>query len=416
MKKIILLLAIFNANYLPIIIGMPAANCFSQNTWVQKASFVGTAREGAIGFSIGTKGYIGTGWIWDTYFQDFWEWDQSTNVWTQKANFPGLARAFASSFSIGTKGYICTGLIASDKSGEHYAQDFWEWDQSSNSWTKKSDFAGTGRKTAIGFSIGNKGYLGTGNDGAYTKDFWEWDQTTDTWSKKTNLIGGERDFATGFSIGNKGYIGFGEGNISINGSTYMQDFWQWDQATDTWTQKANFGGLPRAAAIGFSIGNIGYIGTGNCSNGNANDFWEWDSSTNIWVQRANFGGTARGSAVGFSIGTKGYVGTGDYSLNDFWEYTPSSETGINELKNTGMLNVFPNPAINAVTINFSGSSKGKLVLNITNELGETVYSENKKDFAGEYINTIDLSKHPKGTYFVEMISGNERTTRKIILE
>ena len=32
------------------------------NTWVQKADFGGIARSGAVGFSIGSKGYIGTGW------------------------------------------------------------------------------------------------------------------------------------------------------------------------------------------------------------------------------------------------------------------------------------------------------------------------------------------------------------------
>lgn len=40
-------------------------NCFSQNAWTQKANFGGTERGGAIGFSIGLKGYIGTGTNFD---------------------------------------------------------------------------------------------------------------------------------------------------------------------------------------------------------------------------------------------------------------------------------------------------------------------------------------------------------------
>src|SRR5438309_254969 len=93
------------------------------------------------------------------------------------------------------------------------------------------------------------------------------------------------------------------------------------RAQDTWTQKADFGGGPRGAAVGFSIGSKGYVGTGVVTFAYRKDFWEYDPSTNVWTQKADFGGTARHSAVGFSIGGKGYIGTGfDGSFrNDFWE-------------------------------------------------------------------------------------------------
>ena len=87
-----------------------------------------------------------------------------------------------------------------------------------------------------------------------------------------------------------------------------------------WTQKANFGGTARRAAVGFSIGTKGYIGTGSTSTGYKNDFWEYNPSSNAWTQKANFGGTTRYAAVGFSIGAKGYIGTGGTTTykNDFW--------------------------------------------------------------------------------------------------
>ena len=43
---------------------------------------------------------------------------------------------------------------------------------------------------------------------------------------------------------------------------------------------------------------------------NTKDFWEYDPVGNTWTQKADFGGTARYAAVGFSIGNKGYIGTG----------------------------------------------------------------------------------------------------------
>jgi len=33
------------------------------DTWTAKADFMGTARDCAVGFSIESKGYIGTGWF-----------------------------------------------------------------------------------------------------------------------------------------------------------------------------------------------------------------------------------------------------------------------------------------------------------------------------------------------------------------
>src|SRR5262249_49592523 len=43
-------------------------------------------------------------------------------------------------------------------------------------WTQKADFGGTARYWATGFSIGSKGYIGTGYNvnGTCVKDFWEY--------------------------------------------------------------------------------------------------------------------------------------------------------------------------------------------------------------------------------------------------
>src|SRR5450755_862936 len=101
-------------------------------------------------------------------------------------------------------------------------------------------------------------------------------------------------------------------------------------AQDTWTKKANFGGVARAGATGFTIGSKGYIGLGDEYPISYKDFWEYDSDADIWTQKADFGGDGRLYAVGFTIAGKGYVGTGqsgafpDYTYyEDFWEYDPN---------------------------------------------------------------------------------------------
>lgn len=110
----------------------------AQDTWVQKADFVGITRLGAAGFSIGNKGYVGTGTPFNgQWLKDFWEYDPATNVWTQKADFAGISREGAVGFSIGSKGYLGTG-----ENGDEWPftfTDFWEYDPASNTWTRKAD-------------------------------------------------------------------------------------------------------------------------------------------------------------------------------------------------------------------------------------------------------------------------------------
>ena len=308
------------------------ATSYGPGEAIRKADFPGGPKYSAVSFSIGTKVYLGLGNNdGDNGTNDFWEWDLTTNVWTKKADFPENSTDGSVGFSIGTKGYIGTGHYISTYSSRY---DFWEYDPAANTWTQKASLPGSpAREVAVGFSIGTKGYIGTGRDifsTHYYNDFWEWDQATNVWTKKADFAGIARAAAVGFSIGNKGYIGTGGGD----GAPYPKDFWEWDQATDVWTKKADFAGIAREGAVGFSIGNKGYIGTGFNRNNistplNLKDIWEWDQMTDVWTRKADLNGDARDSAIGVSIGNRGYIGTGlggitNY-LQDFWEYDPNNQ-------------------------------------------------------------------------------------------
>ena len=92
------------------------------------------------------KGYIGTGNTGtnqEGLKNDFWEYDPNTvtgGTWTQKANFAETARDCGTGFSIGTKGYIGLGYIGSDNNGDILMQDFWEYNPTTDAWTQKTDF------------------------------------------------------------------------------------------------------------------------------------------------------------------------------------------------------------------------------------------------------------------------------------
>jgi N-acetylneuraminic acid mutarotase len=386
---LVLLISIFSSQF-----------ALNQGTWTQKKDFEGTPRVQAVGFSIGTKGYILTGFDYDSLRSDLWEWDQETDTWTQKAPFEGTPRKGSVGFSIGNKGYIGTG---EDK--DSLRSDFWEWDQETDTWLRKTDFGGNARAYAVGFSIGDKGYIGTGEDGISTPqgnsmDFWEYNQANDVWAKKTDFAGGRRRFATGFSVGGKGYIVLG--GDSDNG-VYYSDLWEWDPQFDTWTQKTDFpsANSGRVGSTSFVIGNNAYVGTGYYLCGTectviCNDLFTWASETDSWHKEADLElGTF--AAVSFSIGEKGYLGAGYYfpGRSDFWEYCP--ECNMNEildLNSSSIISISPNPLtshsimrtnvdLDDATLLFY-NSVGQQVLNISNIYGQTLIIDRKNLSSGIY--------------------------------
>lgn len=279
-------------------------------------------------------------------------------TWTQKADFGGGTRSSAVGFSIGTKGYVGTG-------GNNFTfKDFWEWDQNTDVWTQKADFGGGNRVGAVGFSIGLKGYVGTGLvSGSMKKDFWEYDPATNIWSTKADFPGGKRMNAIGLGVGNKGYVFNG---VDTSGN-YQTNVWEYNPTSNTWIQKASYNAnYGREECFGFAINNKIYFGGGyqDQSLGDIffTDFWEYDVAINVWTQKSNFTPeNARRGAVGFSVGGKGYMGTGVKStpyLNDFYEYDSGTNIWTTKTNFTGQQRAW--------AIGFSIGTKGYVGLGLDN--------------------------------------------------
>jgi N-acetylneuraminic acid mutarotase len=237
--------------------------------------------------------------------QDFWEWDQSTNTWTQKTDFGGTARLSAIGFSIGTKGYIGTGSDGSLR------KDFWEWDQSTNTWIQKTDFGGTARFSAIGFNIGTKGYIGTGFDNSYRNDFWEFAQTDScagSWSTKAPMLTA-RTYAAAGVIGGKLYVVAGSttGGPTNNVEAY-------DPHAGTWSAKAPIptsrAGL-RAGVINGKLYVVGGCINSDCRIGITNMLDVYDPVTDSWQSKNPMPFPRSVTSVGV-IGNKLYVAGGEY--------------------------------------------------------------------------------------------------------
>src|SRR5207249_4322227 len=125
--------------------------------------------------------------------------------------------------------------------------DLWEYNPANDIWTQVIvPITVPARRYGVSFSIGTKGYIGGGAQGlgSLGGDFWEWDQLSNTWSQKKNIPGWYYDEPFGFSISTKGYA------INSN-DTILSEF---DPAINLWTQKGNFGPRRSFTEVGFSIG------------------------------------------------------------------------------------------------------------------------------------------------------------------
>jgi N-acetylneuraminic acid mutarotase len=253
------------------------------------------------------------------------------NEWNKLEAFGGSKRERAVGFAIGSRGYIGTG----QDTAELMRRDFWEFDPGTNSWTQKADFGGIGRRNAVGFSIGTKGYIGTGMDnseaymGNTLNDFWEYDPVTNTWTQRAPYPGAGGAgiyYATGFGANGKGYICCGK----IGPSYYSSEMWEYNPANNSWVQRPNFPGGVRYGLTSFVINNKGYVGTGTDENAFTQDFWCYDPSTNSWTAKASFPGSARFSCSTFTLGVRGFLvfGSDGGYKDELWQYNSLDNTWL----------------------------------------------------------------------------------------
>lgn len=196
-------------------------------------------------------------------------------------------------------------------------------------WLQKAHIGGDARHRSTAFEIGNKGYYGGGhiNSGSEItyQDYWEYDAATNSWTQIANFGGGLRYHSSAFTIGSAAYVGCGE-----NGShSYTNDWWKYVPEVNTWFPIADLPSIERRGGTAFAIDGKGYFGTGQSDDGYHTDFYSYDPDTDTWTSLADFPGEPRSAAVNFVHDSKGYVGTGHKfgsATSDFYEYDPATNT------------------------------------------------------------------------------------------
>ena len=249
----------------------------TNDAWSQRAIMPTAAikRNSAAAFTAAGKGYVTTGYDGINRLQDTWEFNPATNSWAQKANFPDPpnstlgsgARYGAVGFGIGTKGYICSGYTGS------HNKDLWEYNTATDAWTAKASMNTSDKRTGASvFVYNNQAYIVSGtNNGTVVTEMAMYDPATNLWTKKRDIANLSTDTyddaytsivrgnAITFVIGDKGYLATGE-NGANNRTT-----WEYNFATDTWLEKTGYERSDRNSATGFTVKGRGYVTLGRNS-------------------------------------------------------------------------------------------------------------------------------------------------------
>jgi N-acetylneuraminic acid mutarotase len=109
-----------------------------------------------------------------------------------------------------------------------------------------------------------------------------------TWIQKASLPNTTAGYwPVSFSIGGKLYVGGGYWN-----GTVLQTFFEYNPATNVWTQKGN---MPKAlySAAHFVINDKGYVTCGGQQGGFSSNVYEYDPITDTWTTKSNFPGVAK---------------------------------------------------------------------------------------------------------------------------
>ncbi len=81
------------------------------DSWTQKTNFPGDARDYPVTFKLDDGAVVGSGNSFSGQFTDFYIYHSATNAWTPLPSLPSTPRWAAVGFSIGSRGYLASGML-----------------------------------------------------------------------------------------------------------------------------------------------------------------------------------------------------------------------------------------------------------------------------------------------------------------
>lgn len=275
------------------------------NVYTKKIDFDGTIGNGPSGSSLvllnrkfygmtksGGAGFSGV----------IFEWDPSTNVFTKKIDFDGSAKGSRPEGSLTFFNGKFYGMTYAG--GTNDLGVIFEWDPSNNNYTKKIDFDGStkGRNPLGSLTLLNGKFYGmTYGDGSVANDgaiIFEWDPSNNNFIKKIDFDGssgntkGKAPHGSLTFSGSKFY-----GMTYWGGANNMGVIFEWDPISNVYSKKIDFDDITKGSHPSGDLILSGGKFYGLTSQDAATGYgviFKWDPTTNNFVKLLDFNSSIGG--------------------------------------------------------------------------------------------------------------------------
>ncbi|MFK7908574.1 MAG: kelch repeat-containing protein [Chitinophagales bacterium] len=368
----------------------------------------------SFGFGLDGKGYLVSGFSSQADVnKNFYQYDPTTDEWTRLEDFPGAARAYAIGDIWDGKAYFGFGRDENNR-----LQDLWVFDPADMTWTELASCPCMGRVHPAMIAHNGKVFVGMGGtDDGNAKDWWEYDMASDSWAQKPDFPAPARHHPYQFGIGEYIYTGLGHGNGFIS-----NQWFRYDPATETWLQVADLPAQGRVAGTQFSHNGIGYVLSGEGEEHNSlptGEFWSYDPDLDTWEELPPHPERSRWAPASFILDGEVYIINGEtytglgesYYQSTVYKYDLEGGAVNTEefVTDKTIFQAFPNPFSDALNLKWGTEINTKdaniRVFDIHNRL---IFQTNGLQ------NQIDLSAAPNGLLRVELTTDEKRYFQTVL--
>jgi len=100
-----------------------------------------------------------------------------------------------------------------------------------------------------------------------------------------------------------------------------------------------------------------------------------------------------------------------------WEISYEiGNVGVEEPEAFAELDVFPNPATDALNVNFHLENSLSIEMRLVSVTGEAIYTDKLTNVSGTISHKIDISNFAKGIYILNLTSGEGTVNKKVIIK
>lgn len=287
------------------------------------------------------------------------EYNKTTNTYAKKIDLQTSTGSLPYGSLLNASNNKLYGLTSGG--GASSLGTLFEYDPSTNTYSKKADFNGNTSTQLGGAPYGSLvEYSGNGKLYGITKQggsnnqgtIFEYDITTNTLTKKIDLLAANGFSAFGSLVESSSKL---YGMTSLGGTNSLGVIFEYDPATNTYTKKIDFTGTSGAAEGSNPFGSMVQSATvgvlyGLTRNGGANDkgvLFEYNALTNTYTKKVDLS-TANGeqplgsmilAANGNLYGVTQFGGANGYGV--LFEYAPGTNTYTKKFDFTGANGAFP---------------------------------------------------------------------------